>query len=438
MTVAGVHLWGTRIGAVVWDAERELGAFEYDPDFLPSGIEVAPLTMPLGGGVFRFPGLPRETYRGLPGLLSDVLPDRFGNALIDSWLAAEGRTPDSFDPVERLCYTGARGIGALEFQPELGEFAEGSRPLEVARLTELADAVLRDRESFVERLRGGDEQAAMRSILRVGTSAGGARAKALIAWNPDTGEVRSGQVDGQPGFSPWLLKFDGMTANRDHDAEPDPPAYGRIEFAYAHMARAAGIRMSECRLLEEGGRAHFVTRRFDRPTDEAGRESKLHMQSLCALGHHDFNLPGGTSYEQLFQLMQRLGLGRDAALEQFRRIAFNVLARNQDDHTKNVAFLMNKRGEWSLSPAFDLTYAYAPSGAWTARHQMSLCGKRDGFTREDFRELGRFLSFKRGRADALLEEVSDAVAGWRGFASDAGVPERVAEAIASHHRRLPD
>lgn len=436
MTLAAVRLWGRRIGAVRWDARRELGEFEYDPEFAGSDIQVSPLVLPLGRGVHSFPELPRASYHGLPGLLADVLPDRFGNALIDAWLAGQGRTPDSFDPVERLCYTGRRGMGALEFEPQIGEFAEGTRPVDVRALTELADEVLRDRASFEARFsgaeEGGDESLALRSILRVGTSAGGARAKAVIAWNPATGEVRSGQVDGRSDLEPWLIKFDGISNNRDHELESDRPGYGRIEFAYSQMARAAGIEMTECRLFEEGGRAHFATRRFDR-TETGG---KLHLQSLCALGHYDFNLPGGTSYEQLFDVLRRLELGRVAEEEQFRRTAFNVLARNQDDHTKNTAFLMDRRGRWRLSPAFDLTYAHNPQGAWTARHQMSLGGKRDDFVREDFRELGRYLSFKRGRADDLLDQVAQSLAAWPEHASGAGVDEPVAGAIARGHRRL--
>ena len=436
MTLAEVLLWGRRIGAVRWDARRELGEFEYDPEFAASGIEVAPLVLPLSRGVHRFPQLERASYHGLPGLLADVLPDRFGNALIDAWLASRGRTPDSFDPVERLCYTGKRGMGALEFKPQIGEFEPGTRAVDVRALTELAEEALSDRSAFEARLldnaEAGAQSAALRSLLRVGTSAGGARAKAVIAWNPETGEVRSGQTADRPDLEPWLIKFDGISSNRDRELESDRPGYGRIEFAYSLMARAAGIEMADCRLFEEGGRAHFATRRFDR-TESGG---KLHMQSLCAIGHYDFNLPGGTAYEQLFAVIRRLGLGREAEEEQFRRTVFNVLARNQDDHTKNFAFLMDQSGRWFLSPAFDLTYANNPQGAWTARHQLSLRGKRDDFSREDFRDLGRHLSFKGGRADGLFDQVATAVEAWPEFADKAGVDRPVAEAIARGHRRI--
>lgn len=429
MTVAGVHLWGTRIGAVRWEANLGFAFFEYDPDFLPSRIEVAPLTMPLAPQPYSFPALARLSFRGLPGLLADSLPDHFGNALIDAWLAARGRTRESFDPVEHLCYTGTRGMGALEFQPAIEGPELSAATLDVAGLVELASAALVDRESFVARLREGETEAAVRDILRVGTSAGGARAKAVIAWNPDTGEVRSGQADAGRGFTHWLLKFDGVKGNRDRELDL-PLGYGRIEYAYSRMAVAAGIRMSPCRLLEEGGRAHFVTKRFDR-TDDG---DKLHMQSLCALAHLDFNQAGAHSYEQAFAILRELKLGQEAREELFRRVAFNIVARNQDDHTKNIAFLMDRRGRWSLSPAFDLTYAYNPDGTWTSRHQMSLNGKRDGFERADFETCGRRIALKRGRALELLDQVLSAVRNWPTFAHAAQVEEAQAQAIGATHR----
>ncbi len=429
MTTAAVELWGRRIGAVSWDAARQLGFFEYEPRFAASGIEVAPLVMPLSTRVHSFPRLARGTFQGLPGMLADALPDRFGNALVDAWLASRGRTAESFDPVERLCYTGRRGMGALEFAPAIGDFATDSQRIEVDALVELASAVLADRNAFAARIDDGERTAAMHAILRVGTSAGGARAKAVVAWNPETGEMRSGQVAAGRGFSDWLLKFDGVSGNRDKELD-DSPGFGRIEFAYHHMATAAGIEMSECRLLEEGGRAHFLTRRFDRTA--AGR--KLHMQSLCALQHLDFNLAGAHSYEQAVLVIRRLGLPMRAVEQQFRRMVFHVLARNQDDHTKNIAFLMDPAGVWSLAPAFDEIFAYNPGGAWTSRHQMTICGRRDGFTREDFDEFGRTAAMSRGRAAAILDEVRHAVRRWREFAAAAGVPERTAARIGALHR----
>ena len=430
MTTAAVELWGRRIGAVTWDADRELGFFEFEPAFTASGIEIAPLTMPLSREVFTFPEIGRAAFRGLPGLLADSLPDRFGNALIDAWLASRGRDRDSFNPVERLCYTGARGMGALEFVPSIGPPARQSHAIDIAALVRLASEALADRRAFASLIRDDQQpRDAMQQILRVGTSAGGARAKALIAWNRDTGEVRSGQVDHAAGFTPWLLKFDGVTGNRDRELA-DPQGFGRVEFAYANMAQAAGIEMTECRLLEEGGRAHFATRRFDR-TDQG---AKLHMQSLCAMQHLDFNLPGAHSYEQAVQTIRTLGLPTSQVEQQVRRAAFNVVARNQDDHTKNIAFLMDKSGQWSLSPAFDVTYAFNPSGAWTSRHQMSLGGKRDQFDRSDFDALGRFASLKRGRALAILDVVIEAVSKWPAFAEAAEVPPEMAQPIQATHR----
>lgn len=433
MTVAGVELWGTRIGAVRWDPERELGFFEYTSDFRRSGIEVAPVHMPLSPAIYAFPGLARESFHGLPGMLADVLPDRFGNALIDAWLASQGRAPESFDPVERLCYTGSRGMGALEFKPVHDPGGPSRERLDVAKLVALADRVLHEREGFRASLADDADAQGVRHILRVGTSAGGARAKAVLAWNPATEEVRSGEADVAAGFEPWVLKFDGVRGNRDRELD-QPQGYGLIEYAYHLMATAAGIDMSRCRIFAEGGRRHFMTRRFDRTAD-GGR---LHMQSLCALGHLDFNQAGAHAYEQAMLLMRRLGLPMAAVEQQFRRMVFNLLARNQDDHTKNIAFLMDRRGDWSLSPAFDVTWSYNPDGAWTSRHQMSVNGKRDGFTLADLDECARTVSMKRGRAAAIHDEVQAAVARWPEFAAAAGVDgERTAAIGATHRLDLP-
>ena len=424
MTVAGVELWGTRIGAIRWDAAEELGFFEYTPEFRASGIEVAPIHMPLSSAIYSFPALPRESFHGLPGMLADVLPDRFGNALIDAWLASQGRSPQSFHPVERLCYTGSRGMGALEFRPVYDRNATKSEALDVAALVELADGILHQREGLQAQLAGSEHAQGVRHILRVGTSAGGARAKAVIAWNPQTKEVRSGEADVAAGFEPWVLKFDGVRGNRDRELD-QPQGYGLIELAYHHMAVAAGIDMSACRVFSEGGRHHFMTRRFDRTP--SGK--RLHMQSLCALGHFDFNQAGAHSYEQAMLLMRHLGLPMAQVEQQFRRMVFNVLARNQDDHTKNIAFLMNREGEWRLSPAYDVTYSYNPDGAWTNRHQMSLNGKTAAFVAEDFEECARSVSMKRGRASAILAEVHEAVLKWPHYATEAGIPEQQWRAI---------
>jgi serine/threonine-protein kinase HipA len=423
-TLAEVRLWGKTIGAVSLLDGEDVASFEYDGEFAQSGIQVAPIVMPLSRRVYRFPELSRLTFLGLPGLLADSLPDRFGNALIDAWLASQGRQPDAFNAVERLCYTGERGMGALEFAPAIGPRATQSTRIEVGRLVELASEVLSQRNSLQTALAAEGGEDALRDILRVGTSAGGARAKAVIAWNPESNEVRSGQVKAGKGFEYWLLKFDGVSGNRDKELE-DPRGYGVIEYAYYLMALECGIEISECRLFRENGRAHFMTRRFDRHA--AGE--KLHMQSLCALAHYDFNMAGAYSYEQALLVMRQLQLPMQAIEQQFRRMVFNIVARNQDDHVKNIAFLMNKSGEWSLSPAFDLTYSFNPAGAWTASHQMSMNGKRDDFTLEDFQACAKTASMKRGRAAAILAEVQATVSKWRSFAEQAGVPDGVREKI---------
>ena len=416
MSLAEVKLWGRTIGAVSLAEGNGYAAFQYDPAFARSGIEVSPLMMPLGDRVYVFPDLPPKTFHGLPGLLADSLPDRFGNALIDAWLATRGRTPDSFNPVERLCYTGARGMGALEFAPAIGPKPQAAKKIEIESLVKLASEVLSRRKNLKTTFASARRKSALNDILRVGTSAGGARAKAVIAWNRATNEVRSGQIAAGQGFEYWLLKFDGVAGNRDKELE-DPRGYGVIEYAYYLMATAAGIMMSECRLLEEGGRRHFMTRRFDR----LAGGGKLHMQSLGALAHFDFNSAGAHAYEQAFLVLRQLNLPMAAVEEQFRRMAFNLIARNQDDHVKNIAFLMDQAGRWSLAPAFDVIYSYNPNGDWTARHQMTMNGKRDGFTLADFRACAQSALLKRGRAEAIVGEVLAAVAKWPEFAEQADV-----------------
>lgn len=428
-TLAEVRLWGRTIGAVSLADGEEVADFQYDPAFVNSDIQLSPLVMPLSNRVYRFPELARQTFHGLPGLLADSLPDKFGNALINAWLAAQGRTPESFNAVERLCYTGSRGMGALEFVPMNGPRLQQSGAVDIEALVSLASEVLANRNDLSASFAGAYKAAALKDILRVGTSAGGARAKAVIAWNPNSNEVRSGQVAAGEGFAYWLLKFDGVTGNRDRELD-DPQGYCAIEYAYYLMAVAAGIDMSDCRLLEEGGRRHFMTRRFDR-TEDGG---KLHMQSLCALAHYDFNQAGAYSYEQALLVIRRLGLPMQALEEQFRRMVFNILARNQDDHVKNIAFLMDRRGAWKLSPAFDVTYSYNPQGAWTAMHQMSMNGKRDGFTLADFNSCGKSAGLKRGRAEAIVAEVRASVLRWPEFAAQAGVAPQWTEQVAAHLR----
>ncbi|MEJ1357658.1 MAG: type II toxin-antitoxin system HipA family toxin [Candidatus Sedimenticola sp. (ex Thyasira tokunagai)] len=423
-TTASVLLWGRNIGAVTWLDEREIAVFQYTQAFAGSRIQVAPLTMLLQEAPYEFPALARETFHGLPGLLADSLPDKFGNRLIDAWLATRGRSTGSLNPVERLCYTGSRGMGALEFKPTIKDAPSKSHKIKIEALVDLANRVLDERISLEGKFAGQDDQRAIEDILRVGTSAGGARAKAVLSWNPRTGEFRSGQAPVSKGFSHWLMKFDGVHGNRDKELA-DPQGFGRIEYAYSLMARNAGITMEECRLHEEGGRAHFMTKRFDR-TDKG---EKLHMQSLGSMRHYDFNQAGAYAYEQAIETIQLLSLPMEDIEQQVRRAFLNILARNHDDHVKNIAFLMDKQGQWRLSPAFDVAYSYNPSGAWTSRHQMSLNGKRDDFQVEDLVAFAQTAGLKRAKAKALLREVANSVKEW-------GEYSKIAEVSTSDRKRI--
>ena len=424
MTTARVVLWGRDIAAVTWDDTKDIGVFQYLPEFVESGIQVAPLTMRLAEGTFEFPSLAKETFKGLPGLLADSLPDKFGNAVIDAWLTTQGRDPDSLNPVERLCYIGTRGMGALEFQPTTVGAPTPKQNLQVRQLVRLANRVLNSRESLQGEFSGDDDAEAIQDILRVGTSAGGARAKAILAWNEETGEFRSGQVDLPDGFTQWLMKFDGISNNKDKELN-DPQGYGQIEYAYYLMALEAGIEMTRCRLHNEGGRSHFMTQRFDRTATNA----KLHMQSLGAIQHFDFNQAGAYSYEQAIRVMLKLNLSPRQIQQQFRRATFNVIARNQDDHVKNIAFLMNREGEWRLSPAYDVAYSYNPTGRWTSQHQMSINGKRDNFELSDLVALANVGGIKKRKAEEITSEVVQAVGTWQKQADAAGVSKADARKI---------
>lgn len=429
VNVAEVWLWNHRIGAVAID-DNGAGVFEYDTDFLKLGLDVAPLMMPIeearrGHLMHSFPALNPETFKRLPGLLADTLPDKFGQAIINAWLARQGRNSDDFSIIERLCYTGSRAMGALEFKPAVIEQLSQPVSVEVSEMITLIQGVMNHRNSLDVALSQDEHQTqeALLDILRIGTSAGGARAKAVIAYNENTGEVLSGQTDAPEGFEHWLLKFDGVS-----DIEFGKTSdFGRIEYAYYKMATAAGINMSESRLLEENGRAHFMTRRFDRV---AG--NKLHMQSLCAIAHYDFNMAGAYGYEQALMTMRRMKLSKKEQLQQYRRMVFNVIARNQDDHTKNIAFLMNPQGEWLLSPAFDITHSYKPGEGWTQTHQMSINGKRDHFTKQDLISVALNNDLKN--PGNVIADVITAVEQWPAFAADAGVNTQKIEMIAKDHR----
>ncbi len=416
MVVANVLLWGKHVGAVLWNYENEYATFEFEASFLSSGLDVAPLTMSLEnagrGDIFQFAHLPKETFHGLPGLLSDALPDRFGNQLIDLWLASQGRDKASMSPVERLCYLGSRGMGALEFEPTERNEKEPSKGLEINALVELSKKALAIKESLDSHFSNADAET-FADIIRVGTSAGGARAKAVIAYNEETGEVRSGQLNVPKGFEHWLIKFDGVT----NELLGDPKGYGRIEYAYYKMAIDCNIVMMPSKLLEEQDRAHFMTKRFDR----IGNNEKLHMQTLCGLCHYDYNNPNAYSYEQAFQAMRQLRLPYTDAEQLYTRMVFNLVARNQDDHTKNISFLMNRLGEWSLSPAYDVTYAYNPDNKWIGKHQMSVNGKRENITRDDLLAVAKQMNIKKPKE--IIEKTVGVTRDWHVYADNVGVPK---------------
>jgi serine/threonine-protein kinase HipA len=418
-----VRIWGKSVGAVALDPSLEYYAFEYDPAFAKTGIELAPLAMPLlrAREPFVFTQLPEGTFRRLPAILADALPDQFGNALVDAWMAREGLARDQITPLDRLAYMNKRGLGALEFRPARGNTRPAGSAIELSKLVEGARlAVTGNLET--------DElaNAALAQIIRVGTSAGGARAKAVIAWNPETHEIRAGQFEVPEGFEHWILKFDGMGADRELG---EGQGYGRIEYAYHLMALAAGIVMAPSRLLEEGGRAHFMTKRFDRDGN-----AKHHLQTLCAMAHLDFRQKATHDASQLFLTMGDLHLGYEAFEQAFRRIAFNVMAANCDDHTKNISFLLCEGGDWELAPAYDVTHAYNPKGEWTYQHLVGVNGKFAGITRQDLLDLAE--RFAIGTASTALADVRAAVAKWSEYAEKAGLSASQIDRIAAHHSLL--
>ena len=419
-----VRIWRKAVGAVALDPRLGYYVFEYQPAFVRSGIELAPLTMPLTAAIepFVFADLPELTYRRLPGMLADALPDDFGNALIDSWMARQGVAKSQITSLDRLAYMGKRGMGALEFKPARGPKA--SKPNTAIELSALVESARRAVQGEIDT--DAHAQAALAQIIQVGTSAGGARAKAVVSWNPATGEIRAGQFDVQAGFEHWLIKFDGVGVDERLGVSKD---YGRIEYAYYLMARAAGITMSPCRLLEENGRAHFMTRRFDRDGN-----AKHHVQTLCGLAHLDYRQKATHDVSQLLLTIDRLGLGYDAKEEAFRRMAFNVIAANCDDHTKNVSFLLRESGTWELAPAYDVTHAYNPSGEWTYQHLMSVNGRFAAISRDDLLAVAD--RFGVGTAPQALQQVNEAVSSWRDFARQANVSVSEMTRIGDHHQQL--
>jgi serine/threonine-protein kinase HipA len=433
MNVAEVKIWDESVGAVAWDEKAGMASFEYEPKFKKLGWELAPLKMPLNSAknILSFPELRRnrnsefDTFKGLPGLLADVLPDKYGNQLINLWLAQQGRPQDSMNPVEMLCFIGSRGMGALEFEPT--SLKENSRTfsIEINNLVDIAQKMLYSRESFATNLQK-DEEKAVLEILKIGTSAGGARPKAVIAYNEGTGEVKSGQARAPHGFEHWLIKLDGVSDVQLGATK----GYGRVEMAYYNMAIACGIDMMPSRLLEENERAHFMTKRFDRE----GGETKHHIQTFCALKHFDFNLVSSFSYEQLFQTMRELKLDYQDMEQLFRRMVFNVLARNCDDHTKNFAFRLKKEGKWELAPAYDICHAYRPGSDWVSQHALSINSKRIDILKEDLIVIGE--SIKCKKSAYIIEEISDTVGRWGEFAKDVEVSKGLMDAIGKTLLRM--
>jgi len=414
---AEVKIWGELAGAVRWDSQQQLGYFQYDPRFLQKGWDLSPIKMPIAAGsrIYSFPELRKgrsdteDTFKGLPGMLSDVLPDKYGNKLINIWLAQQGRSENSMNPVEKLCFIGSRGMGALEFEPAQIKTTKNSFSLELDSLVEVAKKMLNERESFLTNI-GKDEEKAMMEILKIGTSAGGARPKAVIAYNPKTNEVRSGQGNVPKGFEHWLIKLDGVSGEQFGESS----GWGRVEYAYYLMARDCGIEINESQLLEENGRAHFMTKRFDRKGNV-----RHHIQSLCGLQHYDFNDMYGYSYEQVFQTMRLLRLTYPEAEQMFRRMVFNVLATNYDDHTKNFSFILKRDENWRLAPAYDLCFSFDETNHWVSNQTLSVNGKRRNIAKDDLMTVARDNNLKKG--EKIIDEINLVVKSWNQFAKQAEV-----------------
>lgn len=417
-----VKLWGTTIG-YLHRQDNGLIGFQYDENFIPSGIEVAPVKMPLSDLTYSFPALPEATFNGLPGMIADSLPDKFGNIVIKRYLESQGRPEESLTVLEKLCYTGQRGMGALEYEPST-TIVDIDEEIDIDALTKLASDILSERENMHTKY----DDKMIGQLMQGSSSVGGARAKTLIALNPKTNEVRSGQINAGEGYEYWLLKFDDISNNKDKDNEPDSKEYTKIEYAYYLMAKAAGIEMSECRLYKENGRAHFMTKRFDR---KGSNGEKLHMQSLCAIAHMDFNSPRMYSYEDAFNIMRQLKLPHADFLQLYKRMIFNECAKNYDDHTKNVTFLMDKRGVWRLSPAYDMTFSYSKSSTWVNAHQMLINGKADEIAMEDFIKVAQKAGVRKAETEKCIEQVKDAVSKWNDFAEEAGLSQKNSERIKS-------
>jgi serine/threonine-protein kinase HipA len=418
--VAKVKMFGMDVGTFRWDSTYDVARFEYDMQFVGKGIEPSPLMMPVQQGrIYSFGSLNRDVFNGLPGMLADSLPDTYGRALFDRWLTLTGRTVGN--PIETLCFLGQRCMGALEFEPSTGPVSNPDIKIEIDSLVKVAIEALSNKNGFGVNL-GIDRKSAIAEILRLGTSAGGQRAKAIIAYNKENGEVRSGQVNAPKGFDYYLIKLDGVSAEAGFKETEN---FGRLEYSFSQLVKECGIEMTECSLIEENGRAHFLTKRFDRANGE-----KIHMQTLCGIAHYDFHLRRAYSYEQAFNVMRRLRLPYSQAEEMFLRMVFNVVIRNQDDHTKNISFLMDKKGNWRLSPAYDIGFAYNPKGSWTDTHQMSINGKFDDITRQDL--LACAVSNNIKNASEVIDKVCEIVSKWPEIAKNCGVPKDMIYARLPH------
>ncbi len=426
--VAEIRIWGLMVGAIRWDDEKQLGYFQYDSKFIQKGWDLSPIKLPIAHGtqIYSFPELRKgrneteDTFKGLPGFLSDALPDKYGNKLINIWLAQQGRPENSMNPVEKLCFIGTRGMGALEFNPATITTGVRTFSLELDRLVDIAQKMLHERESFLTHLTKDDEKS-MLDILKIGTSAGGARPKAVIAFNPKTKEVRSGQGNVPSGFEHWLLKLDGVSGEQFGESS----GWGRVEYAYYLMAQNCKININKSQLLEENGRAHFMTKRFDREGN-----IKHHIQTLCGLQHFDFNDMYGYSYEQIFQTMRILRLTYADAEQMFRRMVFNVLATNYDDHTKNFSFMLKKDGKWQLAPAYDLCFSFDSTNHWVSQQTLSVNNKRLKISVEDLMAIANDNNIKKGKI--IIQEMNKVIANWKKYASLAGVRPDLAERINGH------
>ena len=419
---AEVYLWGTRIGIIHQDVTKTYASFEYDKDFVNSGIEVAPLRMPLGRNIYEFPALTGDPFYGMPGLVADSLPDRFGNAVIEQWLMSLGKSLSDFTAIDRLCYTGKRGMGALEYVPASTEIKDIDENINVREMVKFASDILANREGISLK---ADGNLTYSQLVQVGSSAGGARAKAVIAWNEETNEVRSGQTQLGPGYDYWLMKFDNVSKNGDHGLE-DKPEYTLIEYAYYLMAIDAGVTMSECRIYNSEADHHFMTKRFDRVDGK-----KLHMQSLGALTHISYQEPGACGYELAAMYMKELGISYKDIEQFYRRMVFNCLAVNQDDHVKNISFIMDRAGKWKLSPAYDITFSYNPTNKWLRAHQMTVNNKVAEIGLPDLLEAGSKMGIKERRCKDIISEVSASVSNFGTFAQQAGIKEKTCEYINS-------